>query len=756
MASLQDAFFRGQQTKYQEVEPNRFLPDSIKGSIDNTMLNNALDSMSLWDPYTGQNIRPFSATGAKQLFEGTPKDVAELARCRQYIGLKGLRQLIFDTADNPNLPLRCGWRYKKSPGSIIPEISQGALGTSKGPLDEKNPLDQIGKGVEWLWDLKSAEKRILTDVAREGKTGEFLTITDSLGSGDYKGLMGYCTTTQKMIPVLPDGRPMYPNDPLLTCPPSRLITDPKRVPPPSINNSLANFQQVAFRDLANCADTGKNPSLTRDCLLQAIKNNGCGIDGTLYTSLQNVDPGQQRWDNNLRSQLSFQAYQSKQGDNAITEKLFERGSSDWNAALREVTKLQAAAQTSSDPYIRIAAKDLCMSRGTFDTYNFCNEISDSAPIQSVELQCIQQFWQGLDGKPAGEWYPRTRNLHPSLGTINTYGDYKAAVRRLREQTQSQDPIVQRKSMNSFYGVKVSAVGFSPSNIYSQETDDSAPCLGLGRPSGDRAIRLYNKTECDQLKGNHYANGECIKRGGGSFSWDCRFLNMQIDTPLIFWLDAADSSTLVIDGKNALRQWNDKSGNNRNLIQNSAWLRPNYVRTGGGAGIEFQGGGQFFDIPNAYAMLRNQFTVFIVERRKRANDNWIMLGTGGSYSDNLHLGYRTSNVATMAFWANDVDFNVAPFAGTNEPARIFCFMKPAGQKQVFVDGRQVAAGRGSSDPLRGWTGANIGSRYQGIIYEVIIYNEALREDVRQRMEGYLAQKWGVPSLPDAHPFKSKSP
>lgn len=60
------------------------------------------------------------------------------------------------------------------------------------------------------------------------------------------------------------------------------------------------------------------------------------------------------------------------------------------------------------------------------------------------------------------------------------------------------------------------------------------CLGLGRPNSDASIRLYNQSECDQLNGNFHGNGECYKKEGGSWSWECRELN-KADTMTI--LDA---------------------------------------------------------------------------------------------------------------------------------------------------------------------------------------------------------------------------
>jgi hypothetical protein len=44
---------------------------------------------------------------------------------------------------------------------------------------------------------------------------------------------------------------------------------------------------------------------------------------------------------------------------------------------------------------------------------------------------------------------------------------------------------------------------------------------LGKPCPEGRIQLYTKDECDALGGTWYANGECLKKTGGSFSWDNR-------------------------------------------------------------------------------------------------------------------------------------------------------------------------------------------------------------------------------------------
>lgn len=35
------------------------------------------------------------------------------------------------------------------------------------------------------------------------------------------------------------------------------------------------------------------------------------------------------------------------------------------------------------------------------------------------------------------------------------------------------------------------------------------------------MRMFSREECDLCDGNHFSNGECLKKSGGSYSWDYR-------------------------------------------------------------------------------------------------------------------------------------------------------------------------------------------------------------------------------------------
>jgi hypothetical protein len=70
------------------------------------------------------------------------------------------------------------------------------------------------------------------------------------------------------------------------------------------------------------------------------------------------------------------------------------------------------------------------------------------------------------------------------------------------------------------------------------------CGTYGYPSSDNSIRLYTPDECSALGGNFSANGECLKKEGGSFSWDCRSLNSSV-SPFANSMMGSSSSSMTI-------------------------------------------------------------------------------------------------------------------------------------------------------------------------------------------------------------------
>lgn len=86
---------------------------------------------------------------------------------------------------------------------------------------------------------------------------------------------------------------------------------------------------------------------------------------------------------------------------------------------------------------------------------------------------------------------------------------------------------------------------------------------------------------------------------------------------------------------------------------------------------------------------------------------------------------------------------------------------SGSTQSFLDGTAGSATINTvnfGDTPRIDIGLRPGSiSYKGHVFEVLLYNSALAQAARQRVEGYLAWKWGMQAqLPSNHPWKSSAP
>lgn len=98
--------------------------------------------------------------------------------------------------------------------------------------------------------------------------------------------------------------------------------------------------------------------------------------------------------------------------------------------------------------------------------------------------------------------------------------------------------------------------------------------------------------------------------------------------------------------------------------------------------------------------------------------------------------------------------------SSEPARVWTFTRSTAGRSIFVNGR-LSGSDTNLERLIGWNGAALGRYadkfYQGTLYEVLIFNTDLGVDRRQKVEGYLAHKWGLASnLTDGHPYKTNPP
>lgn len=287
------------------------------------------------------------------------------------------------------------------------------------------------------------------------------------------------------------------------------------------------------------------------------------------------------------------------------------------------------------------------------------------------------------------------------------------------------------------------------------------------------MRIYTENECRVgLKGVYNERTrECAKPTGGSFSWDCRYLNGRNISNLALWIDAFTFNNMILDQNDRVRNIEDASPAGRLLFQPNGSVRPTYTTDGvlpdgkntpRGA-LSFQRG-NFIEIPNGYEIVRNNFTIFLVARRRGTNfigqENWMTFGNNNSQNNCLVLGVRTNNITTLAYWSNDLD--TPPMnSGTQQsiagdPIRIYAFVQNNSGRQIYINGR-LASTDANTRRLQSWNGACLGGNFDGFMYEALFYNTDLNTNDRMKVEGYLAHKWGLAvDLDPLHPYRGSKP
>lgn len=238
-----------------------------------------------------------------------------------------------------------------------------------------------------------------------------------------------------------------------------------------------------------------------------------------------------------------------------------------------------------------------------------------------------------------------------------------------------------------------------------------------------------------------------------------------------WLDAQDEDTLTLGAGGLLVKWSDKSGNGRDVapVNSSAApvLQANAI---GEHSAIYMGAAQSdalvspsFAPPDGVIGL----SVFMVAKREpsvvtypvmltygETNTHWSIVTAG---SDGTVLFRNDSGGGNTAFSLSGaiVDGATLLISGTMGLVEIQLLL--AGSQIGYV-GPGVRSFGSSSNALTIGDGSTAGpNRWKGAVGEIIVIHERVGHETRQRVEGYLAHKWGVSdSLPAGHPFKASAP
>jgi hypothetical protein len=231
-----------------------------------------------------------------------------------------------------------------------------------------------------------------------------------------------------------------------------------------------------------------------------------------------------------------------------------------------------------------------------------------------------------------------------------------------------------------------------------------------------------------------------------------------------WLDAADASTVTTES-GAVSQWNDKSGNGRNVTQPIDFRRPAYDSTGfnNRPTLIFDGSTDFlltaaFAVPTNFTcvavctlLANGLFPILIsnaafelrgVETTAKPSIANVSNNTGAGI-----LAPAATPVTTTDSLLNTTNILVGQIIGTSTTLR---------QNGSLRDTRTSLAVSPSSQFRSIGARSNNTLHANARISEVIELGDA-SVAVQERIEGYLAHKWGLTAnLPNDHPYKTVGP
>lgn len=272
----------------------------------------------------------------------------------------------------------------------------------------------------------------------------------------------------------------------------------------------------------------------------------------------------------------------------------------------------------------------------------------------------------------------------------------------------------------------------------------------------------------QTRGSTGENPTTIRTGGentkalrlvGGAPW----LPTDIATLEGWW--KADSIYGLEDGAK-VSTWLDSSGNANHATQSTSARQPIFTKNqiNGLPVVSFtQASSQYLEY-SFTPLLNSDFTIVMVDYRPTGSINTSYAignnNVAGNASSTLQFGYSTSSVLRFRFGSPATTLDGT--AGTANQYNITIGrLDQAVGRSEFVNGSSAGSNATTTAITAGDIGylgrGDTGGYLQGNLAEVMIFNSALSTGDREKIEGYLADKYGVrANLPGGHTYKSSLP
>ena len=211
--------------------------------------------------------------------------------------------------------------------------------------------------------------------------------------------------------------------------------------------------------------------------------------------------------------------------------------------------------------------------------------------------------------------------------------------------------------------------------------------------------------------------------------------------LKLWLDgnSVDSDHATVDNianGTAIGSWKDRSSSTNHAVQGTVSNRPTYVANGlNGKGVLSYTAGQSSDVTGDSSIR----TIVTVLRQATAQT-----AATKPFGGNLFATTSAGKFGLQRQGSGMIDSG-----SSSKSYAVLTLQMASGNYAIYVNGVEKGTG---TDPNVPAAFDKIGNDFAGEIAEVVAYDRAFNAGVREKLEGYLAHKWGLTAqLPLTHTY-----
>jgi hypothetical protein len=262
----------------------------------------------------------------------------------------------------------------------------------------------------------------------------------------------------------------------------------------------------------------------------------------------------------------------------------------------------------------------------------------------------------------------------------------------------------------------------------------------------------------------------------TFSISLYVLWTPANTTVEAWWDANEENTITYNTSNLdVTQWDDKSGNNHSLTINTATDNEPKFNINK---VTFDGTKQFLACYDQFLYNLGQASIFIVQKENITSASSVVLGEAQSTAASNDYLFKSRNDALGVEIIDDttttrLDVTSLDTTTFDDSINLISITDSGTEINSYTNGNtdlsSVSYTRGTSNPSTFFLGAvatiivlgspraTVSQAWGGDIYEVVIVDSVLSMADRQKIEGYLAWKWGIQdNLPVGHLYKNIAP